>query len=136
MRCGAGKDGHTCCLTESAEKHELTTTTTFDQWNGNKGGQEIFGSVAGSQKTTDKWTETSALKDGCGVVGDDVDTTDLLEDLIDIAEYGAVEIPVLVPLEAIGKGTLGHLQDSILDSLELVLDDRVLSARRSVFVHE
>lgn len=49
-------------------------------------------------------------------------TTDLLEHLIHVAKDGPVQIPVLVYGEAVLESTLRHLEDSVLDCVELALN--------------
>lgn len=49
-------------------------------------------------------------------------TTDLLEHLVHVAKDSPVQIPVLVNGETVLKSTLRHLEDSVLDCIELALN--------------
>lgn len=50
----------------------------------------------------------------------------LLEHLIDVGENGAVQIPVIVHGKAVSEAALRHLNDGVLDGVELALDLRVI----------
>jgi hypothetical protein len=50
----------------------------------------------------------------------------LLEHLIDVCEDSAVQVPVVVHGEAVSEAALRHLNDGILDGVELALDLRIV----------
>ena len=51
----------------------------------------------------------------------------LLKNLIDICKDSTVEMSVLAHAEKIFEATLAHLEDCILDSLELALNIRIIA---------
>ena len=61
------------------------------------------------------------------VVGDQIDTRDLLEHLVDVGKGHTVELAVLGHVEETGVGALGHFQDGELDGFELVLDEGIVA---------
>lgn len=50
-----------------------------------------------------------------------VDSTYLLEHLVDVTKDGSMQVPILVPFEAITETALLHLEHGVLDGHELVL---------------
>jgi hypothetical protein len=64
-----------------------------------------------------------------GVVRDQVDTRDLLVHLVDVGEDNSVELAVFGHLEQAAVRALGHLNDSLLDIVELGDDVGVVAVQ-------
>lgn len=67
------------------------------------------------------------LVNGGGVVGDEVDATDLLEHLVHVRQHGAVEVAVLALCEEFAEAALGRFQDGVFDGGELGVDVGVVA---------
>jgi len=50
----------------------------------------------------------------------------LLEHLVDVGEYSAVQVSVIVGDKAVSEAALRHLNDGVLDGVELALNLRVV----------
>jgi hypothetical protein len=59
-------------------------------------------------------------------------TCDLLEDLVHICENDAVEMAVFSCGKEVFEGELRGFEDGVLDSLELIGDPLVISARKRI----
>lgn len=61
------------------------------------------------------------------VVGDQIDSRNLLEHLVDVSENNAVEVSFWAHGEEIGPSVCFHFQDSVLNFEELGLNNAVLN---------
>ena len=105
----------------------MTTSELFDGEDGDPRGKEVLGTVASGQKTGDELRQANlALVDVGGVVGDQVDTRDLLEHLVDVGEHGTMEVTILAHGEQILEAALLHLEHDVLDGTKFVLDEGVV----------
>ena len=122
-----GQDDHAAGHAGGAEQHQLAPAELLDGEDGDPGGGEVLGPVAGGDEAREEIGEADlALQDGGDVVGDQVDAGDLLEHLVDVGEHDAVEVAVLGHGEEVPEVALGHLHDGRLDHDELVLNVRVV----------
>ena len=122
-----GQDDHAPGHARGTEQHQLPPAEPLDGEDGDPGGGEVFGPVAGGDETREEIGEADlALQDGGDVVGDQIDPGDLLEHLVDVREHDAVEVAVLGHGEEVAEVALGHLHDRCLDHDEFVLDVRVV----------
>lgn len=122
-----GQDDHTPGHPRGPEQHQLPPAEPLDRKDGDPGGGEVFGPVAGGDEAREEIGEPHLpLQDGGDVVGDQIDPADLLEHLVDVREHDAVEVAVLGHGEEVAEVALGHLHDRCLDHDEFVLDVRVV----------
>ncbi len=122
-----GQDDHGDGHAGGAEQHELTTTKLLDGEHGDPRGGKVFGAVGGGQDARHVGRHADlVLVDVGGVVGDEIDAGNLLEDLVDVGKHDAVEVSVLGHGEQIPEAALGHLGHDVLDGHELVLDEGIV----------
>lgn len=88
-----GEDDHADDLTGGATEHEGATTHSFDKQDGGPGSDEVLGTVGGGENTgVDVGEAELFLQSLADVVGDEIDSTNLLEHLRDEAKDGTVEV--------------------------------------------
>lgn len=117
----SSEDSHRSSLTNSAKKHELTATDALDEEDRRPRSNEVLSTVESSQQMGHEAGHAEVGVDDGGVVGDEVDTANLLEHLVDVAEGGTVEVAVLVHGEEVAEASLGHLFDRLLHDNVFVL---------------
>ena len=134
-----GQDHHGDGHAGRTEQHELPAAELLDGEDGDPRGGEVLGAVEGGQQARHERRQADlVLVDVGRVVGDQVDARDLLEDLVDVGQHGAVEVAVLGHGEEVAEAALGHLGHDVLDGDELVLDELVVgreAAERAEHVH-
>ena len=122
-----GEDGHGEGLPGGAEQHQRAAAELLDREDGDPGREEVLGAVGSGEDAGHGRGEVDfVLVDGGGVVGDEVDAADLLEDLVDVREHRAVEVAVRRAGEEVAVATLAHLEDRVLDFEEFVVDEGVV----------
>ena len=123
-----GEDNHADALTGSTTKHERTTTHLLNEEDGGPGGNEVLGTVGSGEDTGVNVREAEVLlKSLANVVGDEVDTGDLLEHLRDETEDGTVQVALGAVGEEVGDpGGLGSDKRS-LNLAELLADEGVVN---------
>lgn len=122
----ARKDSHRYGHTRSTEQHEWATADLFDDEDRYERSHEVFGSIASCEKLGHvRSREANLAVELWCIVGDEVDTRDLLENLIHVREHDSVELAVLCHLEKTAVRALGHFHDCFFDVVELSLDQRV-----------
>lgn len=113
-------------MPDGAEEHEGATAELLDREDGDPGREEVFCSVCGGEDARHRGGQVDfLLVDGGGVVGDEVDTRDLLEDLVDVREDRAVEMAVLGAGEEVAEGALGRFENGVFDLDEFLVDEGV-----------
>lgn len=84
VRGDSSQDGHGQCLTDGAEQHELTAADALDKPDSGPRGKEIFGTVESGEETGGEGRHVEIGVNCCCVVGDEVDTADLLIILVSL----------------------------------------------------
>ena len=122
-----GQDDHTHGHPCGTEQHQLPPAEPLDGEDGDPGGGEVLGPIAGGDEAREEIGEADLpLQDGGDVIGNQIDARDLLEHLVDVGEHDAVEVAVLGHGEEVPEVALGHLHHGRLDHDEFVLDVRVV----------
>lgn len=71
-------------MADRAEQHELTAADALDKPDSGPRGKEIFGTVESGEETGSEGRHVEIGVDGCCVIGDEVDTADLLMILVSL----------------------------------------------------
>lgn len=85
----------------------------------------LFSKIVAAGSTVRTWCtcDNSGIRT---VVGDDIDSRDLLKHLVDVSENCPMQVPVLVRGKAVPEASLSHLEDGVFDRIELALDFRIV----------
>lgn len=109
-------------MTNSTKEHELSASNSLDEEDSGPRSDEVLGTVECREKTRHEWGHAEVRVDLGGIVGDEIDTRNLLEHLVDVGDDCTVESAVVVGMEQLAVSTLAHLHGSILDGLEFIVD--------------
>lgn len=125
----ARQDRHGGRLARGAEEHEVPAADALHEEDGGPRGDEVLGAVEGGEEAGHEVGHAEIAVDDGRVVRDEVDSRNLLEHLVDVSKQGAVQVAMAAHGEQIAECTLGHLKDSVLDLVELVVDYLVVDVR-------
>lgn len=125
----ASEDSHGGRHSKGAEKHELSASHLLDDEDGDECSEQVLSTVTCSKELRQiSLGQTNLAVQNRSIVGDQVDTRDLLEHLVDVRQADTVELAVVAHLEQGSVRTLAHFLDGGKHLLELSLDTRVVAA--------
>ena len=95
---GDSKDSHRNGHASSTDQHQTVRRPIFSMMKiGNQGCKEVLGSVASSQDTRRQTIHSNGVLIDCSsIVGDQVDTRDLLEHLVDVCQDDTMQVAVFI----------------------------------------
>lgn len=124
---GDRQDNHGERHASGTDQHQGSTAHPLTDEDRQPGHEEILGAVAGRQDTRHQSRQVDVvLVDGGGIVGDEVDSGDLLEHLVDIGEHHPMEVTVFAHGEEILEASGLALQNRFLDGRQFVHHQRVV----------
>lgn len=112
-----------------SEQHERASSSLLNDIDWDECSKKVLCSVTGSQQLVDVGSLEPNRAVKCrSIVGDEVNSRNLLEHLVDIRQNDSVKFAIFTHIKQTSEASLGHLYNSLLDAVELCLDG-CISAR-------
>lgn len=112
-------------MANGTKEHKLSASNTLDEEDSGPRSDEILGAVESREKAGHEGGHAEIRVDLGGIVGDEIDTGNLLKHLVDVGDDCTVKSAVVVGMKQLAVSAFAHLHGSFLDGLEFVVDTPV-----------
>lgn len=86
-------------MTSSTKEHELSAPNTLHEEDSGPRSDEVFSTVKSSEKARHEGAHAEVRVDFSSIVGNEVNTRNLLEHLVDVGDDSTVKSAVVVSME-------------------------------------